>query len=56
VYVKQQVPEMLLEQTAVPVWSGRTNKDFADYTQQLRYSLDACNADKQAIKAVVADE
>jgi hypothetical protein len=56
VYVRQQVPEILLEQTTVPLWAGRTNKDFADYTQQLRYSLDACNADKQAIKAVVADE
>lgn len=44
-------PPELLRETARPRWTGRTNADLVEYALDLAAALDACNADKAALRA-----
>ncbi|WP_236615091.1 hypothetical protein [Desulfovibrio sp. X2] len=44
-------PPELLRETARPRWTGRTNADLVEYALDLAAALDACNADKAALRS-----
>lgn len=49
----QSVPPILLSETPIPEFNGKTNEDLLDYILTLQYSLELCNNDKRAVHEIV---
>jgi len=43
-------PDALMQPTPRPVFNGTTNGDMLEHAMDLRHAVDACNADKAALR------
>lgn len=50
------VPRALLLPTPAPEWQGQTAGELVEYAQDLEHALKSANADKAAVRAIVAPD